>query len=458
MAKSTSLFVCASCGATYGKWQGRCDECGDWNTIHEETVLSPNSQAISKNKNKSKIEFASLNSESIAPDRIVSGNFEFDRVCGGGLVRSSAVLLGGDPGIGKSTLLLQVLTACARKGYKSLYISGEEAVSQIQDRALRLNVKNSPVDLLCETELGAIIDSLKEKKPEIAIIDSIQTIWTDSLPAAPGTVNQVRTCAHELVRFAKTHNIAIILVGHVTKDGQIAGPRVVEHLVDAVLQFEGERGHHFRILRGLKNRFGATDEIGVFEMAGEGLIEVANPSALFLDERGKGQAGSAVFAGIEGTRPILVEFQALAAKTVFGSPRRAVVGWDTNRLSMILAVLETRAGINFSGHDIYLNVAGGLKIIEPAADLAVAAALISAISDCALPDDSVVFGEISLSGDIRSVPRTETRIREAAKLGFNKALIPVIRGKSTRKINELELLASHIEKLSDLVIAITGEQ
>ncbi len=459
MAKAQSTFTCQSCGAIYARWQGKCDDCGGWNTITEETALSPQSPQSPKVKKKTaNISFANLSSNEPDPQRIKTGIEEFDRVCGGGLVKASAVLLGGDPGIGKSTLLLQVLANCAKSGVKTLYVSGEEAVSQLQDRARRLGVADTPVEIATETEISRVLDALRTKKPDIAIIDSIQTMWMDSLNTAPGTVAQVRTCAHEIVRYAKTSGTAVILVGHVTKDGQIAGPRVVEHLVDAVLQFEGERGHQFRILRGLKNRFGATDEIGVFEMAGTGLIEVPNPSALFLDERNDQQAGSVVFAGLEGTRPILMEIQALAAKTVFGSPRRSVVGWDANRLNMILAVIETRCGIVFGGHDIYLNVAGGMKISEPAADLAVAAALISAISDISLAENSVVFGEISLSGDIRSVPRTEARLKEAEKLGFKNAIIPHFRQTKTSKKDNLRLNATHIGKLLELAELITGNQ
>lgn len=458
MAKSEIQFTCQSCGAVYKKWQGRCDDCGSWNTLTEEAALSPSSSSISNKKgHKSKIEFTDLSHISEGPSRIKTNNNEFDRVCGGGLVPASAILLGGDPGIGKSTLLLQITASAAKNGVKALYISGEESAAQIQGRAQRLGISDARVDLAIETELSNILAALKEKKPDIAIIDSIQTLWTDTIPAAPGTVSQVRTCAHELVRYCKTHNTALILVGHVTKDGQIAGPRVVEHLVDAVLQFEGERGHHFRILRGLKNRFGATDEIGVFEMVGSGLQEVPNPSALFINERTKGQSGSCVFAGLEGTRPILVEIQALAAKTAFGSPRRAVVGWDSSRLAMILAVIETRCGIAFGGHDIYLNVAGGMKITEPAADLAFAAALISAISDCAIPDETVLFGEIALSGDVRNVPRADARLKEAEKLGFISGIIPPLIANATRNQNSLELKAKEISRIQDLVQIITGE-
>lgn len=459
MAKNSIIYACQNCGSTYGRWQGKCDDCGEWNTIAEEVDLSPSSSAIKKSKkNKNEINFANLESNQPQPIRIATGNQEFDRVCGGGLVTASAILLGGDPGIGKSTLLLQVISMVAKQGINTLYISGEEAISQIQDRARRLNIHDAPVELATETELSRVIEALNQKKPRIAIIDSIQTLWTDTLSAAPGTLAQVRTCAHELVRYAKTSGTTIILVGHVTKDGQIAGPRVVEHLVDAVLQFEGERGHHFRILRGIKNRFGATDEIGVFEMAGAGLVEVPNPSAIFLDERSKDEAGSVVFAGIEGSRPVLVEIQALASKTVFGSPRRSVVGWDANRLNMILAVIETRCGIAFGGHDIYLNVAGGLKISEPAADLAVACALISAISEIAIDDGCVVFGEIALSGDVRSVSRSEARLKEAVKLGFNKAMIPSLRNQTNHEKNDLGIEINQIKKLSDLVSSLSAKE
>jgi DNA repair protein RadA/Sms len=413
------------------------------------------------------LSFQALDGVESAPPRLATGIGEFDRVCGGGLVEASAILVGGDPGIGKSTLLLQAVAGAAMRGIKSVYVSGEEAIAQIQDRAKRMGLEKAPVQLAAETRLETILDGLKHEKPRLAIIDSIQTVWTDTLTAAPGTVAQVRACAHELVRFAKKAGTVIVLVGHVTKDGQIAGPRVVEHLVDAVLQFEGERGHHFRILRGLKNRFGPTDEIGVFEMGDAGLREVTNPSQLFLDNRGRSRPGSVVFAGIEGTRPVLVEIQALAAPTAFGAPRRAVVGWDATRLAMILAVLETRCGIAFGGRDVYLNVAGGLKISEPAADLAVAAALISALFDIALPEECVVFGEIALSGDVRPVSRAEARLKEALKLGFNAAYLPraASTGLSASKPSQNARLVSGqsgmthhvISTAADLVASITGQ-
>lgn len=426
MAKPTSTFVCQSCGAVHARWQGRCEACGAWNSIVEEASESPSGpSAATRARSKGPgLLFSALDGVEVAPPRISTGIDEFDRVCGGGLVEASAILVGGDPGIGKSTLLLQAVAGAALRGVRTVYVSGEEAIAQIQDRARRMGLASAPVQLAAETRLETILEALKREKPQLAIIDSIQTLWTDTLTAAPGTVAQVRACAHELVRFAKKAGTIIVLVGHVTKDGQIAGPRVVEHLVDAVLQFEGERGHHFRILRGLKNRFGPTDEIGVFEMGDAGLREVANPSQLFLDNRGRARPGSAVFAGMEGTRPVLVEIQALASPTSFGAPRRAVVGWDTTRLAMVLAVLETRCGLGFGGRDVYLNVAGGLKIGEPAADLAVAAALISAMFDMALPEDCVAFGEIALSGDVRPVSRTEARLKEAEKLGFAQAMMP----------------------------------
>lgn len=428
MPRSDSVYVCQSCGAVHAKWAGRCDDCGSWNSLQEETPSAPlGTQASAPKRSagrRARLELVDLGSATDDPPRFETGMAEFDRVAGGGLVPGSAVLVGGDPGIGKSTLLLQAAARLARAGQRAVYISGEEAADQVRRRARRLGLADAPVALAAETSLESILDGLKADPPAIAILDSIQTLWSDQLAAAPGTVAQVRACAQELVRFAKKRGTAVILVGHVTKDGQIAGPRVVEHMVDAVLYFEGERSHQFRILRAVKNRFGPTDEIGVFEMGDKGLGEVANPSALFLDGRGNATAGTAVFAGMEGTRPVLTEIQALVAPAAFGTPRRAVVGWDSGRLAMVLAVLEARCGIGFGGKDVYLNVAGGLKINEPAADLAVAAALVSSAFDVALPAESVVFGEIALSGDVRAVGRAEARLKEAAKLGFSRAIAP----------------------------------
>ena len=422
MSKSSPAFTCTACGAVHRKWAGKCDACGAWNSIVEEAPLSTGPKSLGA-KGKT-IPLTDLATEEAPPPRAASGMDELDRVLGGGLVPASAILVGGDPGIGKSTLLLQATASFARRGLKCLYISGEEASAQVRMRAQRLGLSDAPVALGAETALRDILTTLDAERPHLAVIDSIQTMWLDTVEAAPGSVSQVRAAAHELVTFAKRRGVAIILVGHVTKEGQIAGPRVVEHMVDTVLYFEGERGHQFRILRAVKNRFGPADEIGVFEMTGDGLAQVTNPSALFLSDRGQTTPGSAVFAGIEGTRPVLTEIQALVAPSNLGTPRRTVVGLDSGRLSTILAVLEARCGIPFAGLDVFLNVAGGMRVSEPAADLAVAAALLSAREDVALPPDMVLFGEISLSGALRPVGQTENRLKEASKLGFSQAIAP----------------------------------
>ena len=422
MAKSAHTFTCSSCGAVHSKWAGRCDACGAWNSIIEEAPLSAGPKALGA-KGRT-IALSDLATEDAPQPRASSGMDELDRVLGGGLVPASAVLVGGDPGIGKSTLLLQAAASFARRGLKCLYISGEEAAAQVRMRALRLGLSDAPVILGAETNLRDILTTLDAERPGLVIIDSIQTMWLDTVESAPGSVSQVRASVHELVTFAKRRGVAVILVGHVTKDGQIAGPRVVEHMVDTVLYFEGERGHQFRILRAVKNRFGPADEIGVFEMTGDGLAQVTNPSALFLSDRDTPAPGSAVFAGIEGTRPVLTEIQALVAPSTLGTPRRTVVGLDSGRVSTILAVLEARCGIPFGGLDVFLNVAGGMRVSEPAADLAVAGALLSAREDVAIPPDMVLFGEISLSGALRPVGQTENRLKEASKLGFSQATLP----------------------------------
>src|SRR5215216_5966421 len=423
MAKQTQSFVCQNCGAAYRRWQGKCDACGEWNTIAEENAAA---RAPGRPPRKGRL-FAlePLAGEAHEAPRLSSGLPELDRVIGGGFVRGSVLLVGGDPGIGKSTLLIQTAAALAKAGHRAVYISGEEAVAQVRLRAERLGLSQAPVELAAETSVEDIIATLSQGKvPRLIVVDSIQTMWTDAVESAPGTVTQVRASAQALIRFAKRSGAAVILVGHVTKDGQIAGPRVVEHMVDAVLSFEGEGSHQFRILRAVKNRFGPTDEIGVFEMTGAGLRQVANPSELFLSERDLGSPGTAVFAGIEGTRPVLVELQALVAPTSLGTPRRAVVGWDPSRLSMVLAVLEAHCGVKLGGHDVYLNVAGGLRIQEPAADLAAAAALVSSLAGASLPAEAVYFGEVSLSGAVRPVAQTAARLKEAAKLGFTRAFAP----------------------------------
>ncbi|MEO0343279.1 MAG: DNA repair protein RadA [Pseudomonadota bacterium] len=453
MVKEKPNFICNACGTVHQKWSGRCDACGAWNSIEEASSLAsgPAKKTLGAARGKS-LEMGTLSDDDAPLTRRQSTIAEFDRVLGGGLVPASAILVGGDPGIGKSTLLLQASVGFANSGLKSIYISGEEAASQIRMRAKRLGLSNANVHLASATNLRDILTTLDNEAPDVVIIDSIQTIWADHVEAAPGTVSQVRSAAHELVNFAKRKGVAVILVGHVTKEGQIAGPRVVEHMVDTVLYFEGERGHQFRILRAVKNRFGPADEIGVFEMTGGGLSEVENPSALFLSERGADTPGSAVFAGIEGTRPVLVEIQALVAPSPLATPRRAVIGWDSARLSMVLAVLEARLGISFSGLEVYLNVAGGIRLNEPAADLAVASALLSARQNTALPSDAVFFGELSLSGAIRSVTQPENRLKEATKLGFLRAFCPAM-----MKVSDESGMGVHAQKsVSDLVEQLFG--
>ena len=426
MAKARANFVCQSCGAVTQRWQGKCESCGEWNSIAEESTGSGiGGQAAQKARKGRVFPLEGLSGETKSAPRIVSTIGELDRVTGGGFVPGSVILLGGEPGIGKSTLLIQACATLARQGHRVCYISGEEAVAQVRLRAERLGLADAPVELAAETSVEDIVATLQQgRPPALVIIDSIQTMWTDQVESTPGTVTQVRGAAQALIRYAKTSNAAVILVGHVTKDGQIAGPRVVEHMVDAVVSFEGEGGHHFRILRSVKNRFGPTDEIGVFEMTGQGLSEVTNPSALFLAGRDASAPGAAVFAGMEGTRPVLVEVQALVAPTSLGTPRRAVVGWDPARLSMVLAVLEAHGGLRLGQYDIYLNVAGGLRVGEPAADLAAAAALVSSLTGAVLPSDTVYFGEIALSGAVRPVVHSGLRMKEAAKLGFAKAIAP----------------------------------
>ncbi|MFC3051150.1 DNA repair protein RadA [Kordiimonas pumila] len=449
MAKPPKSYVCNNCGTAYRRWQGKCEECNEWNTISlEDAVVSGAPKGLSGKKGQT-VALVSLDEPIPDAPRLMTGISELDRALGGGLVPGSAILIGGDPGIGKSTLLLQAMGALALKGEDCVYFSGEEATAQVQMRANRLGLRGAPLKLGCETSLRDILTTLDSSKPPKAVvIDSIQTLYADHVESAPGTVSQVRVCAHELISYAKRRGTIVLLVGHVTKDGQIAGPRVLEHMVDTVLYFEGDRGHQFRILRAVKNRFGGTDEIGVFEMTGIGLEEVPNPSALFLAGHNAREPGSAVFAGIEGTRPVLVEIQALVARSSAANPRRAVVGWDSGRLAMVLAVLDARAGLGLAGCDVYLNVAGGLKISEPAADIAVAAALVSSLSQIPLPDETVVFGELSLSGDIRSVAQTEARLKEAAKLGFVKAMTPPSQKKTDKDIGiEQQTLA----RVSDLV-------
>ena len=452
MAKPVARFLCAACAAVTPKWAGRCETCGEWNTIAEEAAAAAG-PGLQKARATRKLAFVDLGGSAAPPPRTPIGIAELDRVLGGGLVPSSAVLLGGDPGIGKSTLLLQAAASLATAGHRVLYVSGEESIEQVRLRARRLGLAQSRLELAAAINLRDIAASLEEARDAtMVVIDSIQTMWLDAIDSAPGTVSQVRASAFELIRLAKSSHFAVVLVGHVTKEGAIAGPRVLEHMVDAVLYFEGDRGHQFRILRGVKNRFGATDEIGVFEMTETGLAEVPNPSALFLAERRGNVSGSAVFAGLEGSRPVLVEIQCLLAPNPGGAPRRSVVGWDSGRLAMLLAVLETRCGLRLNSSDVYLNIAGGLRIAEPAADLAVAAALVSAAADQPTDPGMVFFGEVGLSGEVRQVAQAESRLKEAQKLGFGAACLPRRVARGNRPLFAPEGLSlQEIGHLGDLV-------
>ncbi len=427
MAKPQKRYVCQACGSVASKWQGQCVECGEWNMMIEEasgaTVFSARHDLQAGGR---AIALTGLDADIPLPPRSSTGIREFDRALGGGLVPGSATLIGGDPGIGKSTLLLQAAARIARGGQSVAYISGEEAADQVRLRAQRLGLGDAPVQLASASSVRDILTTFGQgAPPALLVIDSIQTMHSDLIEGAPGTVSQVRASSQELIRFAKERGTALVLVGHVTKDGSIAGPRVLEHMVDTVLAFEGERSHQYRILRAIKNRFGGTDEIGVFAMGDAGLDEVDNPSSLFLTARGAPVAGATVFPAMEGTRPVLVEIQALTVRLASGAtPRRAVVGWDSGRLAMILAVLEARCGLSFSTAEVYLNVAGGYRLSDPAADLAVAAALVSAMAERPLPAGVIAFGEIALSGEVRPVAHSQLRLKEAAKLGFDAAYCP----------------------------------
>ena len=444
MAKLKTLFSCQNCGTQFPRWQGRCDECGMWNTVQEEA--SAPTPMSAKSGRGSAAELIELHGKSQQAPRYLTHSEEFDRVLGGGLVRDGAVLIGGDPGIGKSTLLLQA-TAHLSKQTPVLYFSGEESAAQIQMRAQRMDVANADVKIATTGHLESILATMKKERPGLVIVDSIQTVFSDKTESAPGTVSQVRLAANELIGTAKAMGCSIIFVGHVTKEGQIAGPRVLEHMVDTVMYFEGDRGQPYRILRTFKNRFGATNEIGVFDMGEKGLQDVVNPSALFLEERSKNTSGSAVLTAIEGTRPMLMEIQALVNATNLAQPRRTTLGVDSNRLAMLAAVLDKHAGFTFAGHDIFMNVAGGLKATEPAADLAMAAAMVSSLLNKSIPHDRVVMGEIGLTGEIRRVSQMDVRLNEAKKLGFKVAITPPLQQKP--KITGLRLI--EIERLDSLV-------
>jgi DNA repair protein RadA/Sms len=452
MAKLRKRYVCQACGSISSRWQGQCSDCSEWNSLVEDAgaVVTPFAARHDLRSGGRPVALVGLDAEVELPARTSTGIAEFDRALGGGLVAGSATLIGGDPGIGKSTLLLQAAARIASRGPSVAYISGEEAADQVRLRARRLGLGSAPVQLAAATSVRDILTTLGDAPPALVVIDSIQTMHSDLIEGAPGTVSQVRASAQELIRFAKETGAALVLVGHVTKDGSIAGPRVLEHMVDTVLSFEGERSHQYRILRAAKNRFGGTDEIGVFAMVEEGLTEVANPSALFLTHRGEAVAGAVVFPALEGTRPVLVEVQALTVRLASGAtPRRAVVGWDSGRLAMILAVLEARCGLSFSTAEVYLNVAGGYRLSDPAADLAVAAALVSALSERPVPAESVAFGEVALSGELRPVAHGALRLKESAKLGFERALVPssLASDKSPLRLTGFRTLAQLVDHL-----------
>ncbi len=452
MIKSKKQFICQSCGNIYSRWIGKCEQCNQWNTIIEENNSKP-SGVLSKSTGK-RINFEKLNDVNYKYSRIKTNLNELDRVIGGGFVPGSVTLIGGDPGIGKSTLLLQLVGKLSDQKEKCIYVSGEESLSQIKMRADRLDVNNNDIEFASITNASDIAITINsENKRCVLVIDSIQTMYLPQLDSSPGSVSQVRASAHELILAAKKTNTILILIGHLTKDGAIAGPKVLEHMVDTVLYFEGDNNFQYRILRSFKNRFGANNEIGVFEMLSNGLKEIVNPSAMFLSDRQKNISGTAIFAGLEGTRPVLVEIQALVTHSTLATPRRVIVGWDISRLAMLCAVLEARCKIHLSNMDIFLNIAGGIKLLEPAADLAVAAAIISSVKNIPLSFSSVFFGEIGLSGEIRKVNQPELRIKEASKLGFNKINLPT----KQKVIISEDMSYNNLSILSDLVELINKD-
>ncbi|WP_298437145.1 DNA repair protein RadA [Geobacter sp.] len=420
--KTTTVYVCQGCGYQSPKWLGKCPDCGAWNTLAEEVRGREKAGGPSRASGAKAVPLCEVAGET--EERLSCGISEFDRVLGGGLVAGSLVLIGGDPGIGKSTILLQVMNHLAESAGPVLYVSGEESARQTRLRAERLGIRGPKLLVLAETSLETILGQIAELAPRAVVIDSIQTMFSAGLESAPGSVSQVRECAGKLMVAAKRSGVPTFIVGHVTKDGALAGPRVLEHMVDTVLYFEGDQGHAFRILRAVKNRFGSTNEIGVFEMKEGGLREVANPSALFLSERPVGVSGSAVVTTIEGSRPLLVELQALVTPSSLGMPRRTTLGVDHNRLALLVAVLDKKVGLHLSGSDIFLNAAGGARLNEPAADLGMVTALASSHLDKVIDPQTVVIGEVGLAGEVRAITQPETRVREAAKLGFTRAVIP----------------------------------
>ena len=435
--KAKTLFVCQKCGYQSAKWLGKCPDCDSWNTLVEEVQFKSPPLPGDSGPNASPVSFTEITGETEM--RLPCGIAEFDRVLGGGLVAGSLVLIGGNPGIGKSTLLLQAMDLLAKRRGKILYVSGEESAQQIRLRGARMGVDAGSLFILAETNMEKIVTHIHRLKPEAVVVDSIQTVFTSALESAPGSVSQVRESAGRLMMLAKGSGMPILLVGHVTKDGSIAGPRVLEHMVDTVLYFEGDTGHPFRILRAVKNRFGSTNEIGVFEMKEGGLAEVKNPSELFLAERPLGVSGSVVVATIEGSRPLLVEMQALVTGSPLGMPRRTTIGVDHNRLALLVAVLEKKVGLSLAGQDIFLNVAGGVKLNEPAADLGMIVAVASSHLDKAIDQHSLVLGEVGLAGEVRGITQPEIRVKEAAKFGFHRCILPAGNLKQV-KIKGMELI------------------
>jgi DNA repair protein RadA/Sms len=450
MGKNKVGYSCTNCGSISSKWLGQCPDCLAWGTINEEVMITSGA----KMGQVAQGQVYALHRLVDAVEQVQRTNTpigELNRVLGGGLVSGSAILIGGDPGIGKSTLLLQLCTSIANSGIGCLYVTGEESTNQIKLRAKRLNILDNRTGLIAASSVEDIITTIDKHKKDLqlVVIDSIQTVSTNLASSSPGTVSQVRASSQLLINYAKQNHITLLIACHVNKEGQIAGPKLLEHMVDTVLYFEGDHNNHFRILRAIKNRFGAVNEIGVFEMTSGGLVEIANPSELFLMERENNISGSAIFAGVEGSRPVLMEIQALVAPTNMAIPKRSVVGWDANRLSMMLAVLSVRFGLNLSTHEVYLTVAGGLKITEPAADLAIAAALISAAMNKPLAKDSVFFGEVGLSGEVRNIPQLEDRVNEAYKLGFTKIYCPLAKNKILTEC-QLENIR-HLKQLKSLL-------
>lgn len=442
-------YVCNVCGESHPKWGGQCSACKGWNTLEEAASLPKTKAGRKATPGSVKLVRAGTIKEGSFP-RISTTIGEFDRVLGGGFVPGSAILIGGDPGIGKSTLLLQVTSLLALGGKRVAYISGEENEHQLQGRANRLGHGNTPLEMAHERDAGAIVGMIQSGHFDLVIVDSIQTVFYPQLDAVPGSVSQVKSCANDLVSAAKQSDTALVLVGHVTKDGSLAGPKTIEHLVDAVISFATEQTQRFRILRASKNRFGSAEEIGVFEMTGAGLQEVPNPAGIFIADRQKGLSGSVVFPGMEGSRPLLLEIQALVSSNPMGSPRRVSIGFDNQRLAMILAVIEKRLGFKLSDQDVFLNVAGGYKVQEPAADLAVACAVLSSLTDTPFEEEAVVMGEIGLGGEVRPIPQIEQRLREAEKLGFPQAFVP---GGSPRTVGK----AARVRQLADLVKLFKGK-